>query len=137
MIYFLSLNLKALKISYNEIAVIRIRDVFYSKNISLTEKKMFSGICFMVADKLCCGTYIDKKTNEELLLCRIGVKEHDKALEKEDCIPMEFTGRPMKGYVFVTEIGFNTEKKLDYWIQLCLDFNPRAKKSKKQFLILL
>ena len=82
MIYFLSLNLKALKISYNEIAVIRIRDVFYSKNISLTEKKMFSGICFMVADKLCCGTHIDKKTNEELLLCRIGEKEYDKALEK-------------------------------------------------------
>jgi hypothetical protein len=43
---------------------------------------------------------------------------------------MEFTGKPMKGYVFVTEGGFNTKEKLSYWLELCLKFNPEAKSSK-------
>lgn len=117
--------------AYNELTALRIRNVFYEKGISFTEKKMFSGICFMVDDKMCCGTHIDKIKNEELLLCRIGEKMAEMALEKEECIPMEFTGKIMKGYIFVTENGHKNHKELSYWLQLCLDFNPLAKKSKK------
>lgn len=117
--------------AYNEQTAIRIRNLFYAKEIPFTEKKMFSGVCFMVDDKMCCGTHIDKNTNEELLLCRIGEKMATVALEKNDCIPMEFTGKPMKGYIFVTENGFKKDKDLNYWLQLCLDFNPLAQKSKK------
>lgn len=117
--------------AYNENFAIRIRNAFYAKNIIFTEKKMFSGICFMVDDKMCCGTYIDKKNNEDVLMCRIGEKEYEKALEKEHCIPMEFTGKAMKGYIYVIESGLKTQKDLEYWLQLCLDFNPMAKKSKK------
>lgn len=117
--------------AFNEISLNRIREALFDKNVSFLEKKMFSGVCIMVDDKMCCGTHIDKKTNEDLLLCRIGEEIYEEALEMENCIPMEFTGKPMKGYVFITEQGFNTAKKLDYWLQLCLDFNPKAKKSKK------
>jgi hypothetical protein len=46
-------------------------------------------------------------------------------------IPMEFTGKAMKGYVYVTKQGLKTKKELSRWIQLCLDFNPWAKASKK------
>lgn len=116
---------------YNETFAISIRNVFYEKNIVFTEKKMFSGICFMVDDKMCCGTHMDKKTNEDVLMCRIGESEYEKALENDNCIPMEFTGKPMKGYVYVTENGIKNPKDLEYWLQLCLDFNPLAKKSKK------
>lgn len=116
---------------YNETFAIRIRNVFYEKNKAFTEKKMFSGICFMVDDKMCCGTHLDKKTNEDVLMCRIGESEYEKALENDNCIPMEFTGKPMKGYVYVTENGIKNPKDLEYWLQLCLDFNPLAKKSKK------
>ena len=45
---------------------------------------------------------------------------------------MDFTGRPMKGYVFVDPLGFDMDDDLEYWIQLCLDFNPIAKSSKKK-----
>lgn len=116
---------------YNESTAIRIRNYFYQQNIAFTEKKMFSGICFMVEDKMCCGTHIDKNTNEDVVLCRIGTSEYEKALESEHCIPMEFTGKPMKGYIYVLEKGIQNPKDLAYWLQLCLDFNPFAKKSKK------
>ncbi len=97
---------------------------------------MLSGIYIIVDDKMCCGKHIDKTTNEDLLLCRIGEKAYEDPLEQEDVIPMEFTRRPMKGYVFVTAWGFNTKQKLTHWLQLCLDFNPKAKKSKNEMIFL-
>ncbi|WP_202903812.1 hypothetical protein [Neotamlana nanhaiensis] len=45
---------------------------------------------------------------------------------------MDFTGRPMKGYIFVTPEGFDLDSDLEYWIQLTLNFNPIAKSSKKK-----
>lgn len=117
--------------AFDENTARRIREFFYDKEVAFTEKKMFSGICFMVDEKMCCGTHIDKKTGDNLLLCRIGEDKYETVIERDDCIPMEFTGKPMKGYVFVLENGFHSNKKLAYWLQLCLDFNPLAKKSKK------
>jgi len=93
---------------------------------------MMGGLCFMVNDKMCCGIHFDKKREIDLLMARIGEAASPKALEKEGCLPMDFTGRPMKGYVFVTPEGVDMEEDLDYWIQLCLDFNPLAKASKKR-----
>lgn len=118
--------------AFNEHTVERIRAFFQDKNADFYEKKMFSGICFMVDDKMCCGTHIDKKSGEDFLLCRIGEAEYEKALEMENVIPMEFTGKAMKGYVFVTENGHQTTKDLNDWLQRCLDFNPHAKASKKR-----
>lgn len=117
---------------YNEITAIRIRNILFDKNIHFTEKKMFGGLCFMVDDKMCFGLLSDKKTNEELLMCRMSETDCEIALENENCIPMEFTGKPMKGYVFVTENGFQSTKELIHWIDLCLIFNPLANKSKKK-----
>ncbi len=116
---------------YKEETAIRIRNFFYEKGVSFTEKKMFSGICFMVNDKMCCGNHIDKKTNEDRLMCRVGEACYESLLEDENCIPMEFTGKAMKGYIYVTENGFRSAPALAHWLQLCLDFNPLAKKSKK------
>lgn len=117
--------------AYNDQLVDRIRDILSLKNVDFYDKKMFGGICFMVDDKMCCGTHIDKKTNEDLLLCRVGEDVYAASLEKEGCIPMEFTGKPMKGYVYVRGEVLDSQKTLAYWIQLCLDFNHLAKKSKK------
>jgi hypothetical protein len=118
--------------AFNEITVKRISDMMKQKKVSFAEKKMFSGVCFMVNDKMCCGTHIDKKTNEEFLLCRIGEEAYENALKMDHVIPMEFTGRRMKGYVFVKGPGFKNEKDLAYWLKLCLDFNPKAQSSKKK-----
>ncbi|HEY1061514.1 MAG TPA: TfoX/Sxy family protein [Daejeonella sp.] len=117
--------------AYNENSLNRIREILLEKKIDFLEKKMFSGVCIMVDNKMCCGTHIDKKSNEDLLLCRIGEEAYEMALEDNDCIPMEFTGKAMKGYVFVMENGFKTKQKLNYWLDLCLKFNPKAKVSKK------
>ncbi|MFN8338455.1 MAG: TfoX/Sxy family protein [Saprospiraceae bacterium] len=118
--------------AYSEHSAQRIREVFLAKKVDFFEKKMFSGICFMVDDKMCCGTHIDKNTNEDLLLCRVGDDKYESCLEKDGCIPMEFTGKPMKGFVFVLSNGVETQKQLEYWIQLCLEYNPKAKKSKNR-----
>ena len=117
--------------AFNESTADRIRMIFNRKNVHFSEKKMFAGICFMVDDKMCCGTHIDKTSGEDFLLCRVGDEFYNSALEMNYVIPMEFTGRAMKGYVFVTEAGVETDKALDFWIQKCIDYNPIAKKSKK------
>lgn len=117
--------------AYNEESAQSIRQVLLEKGADFTEKKMFSGICFLVDDKMCCGTHIDKKTGGDMLLCRIGESVYEHALEQPGCIPMEFTGKPMKGFVFLTEEGIRSRQDLEKWIQLCLDFNPLAKKNKK------
>lgn len=117
---------------FSENYVNRIREILFEKGATFIEKKMFGGICFMVDNKMCCGTHIDKKTGENLLMCRIGEHVYENALEQNHCIPMEFTGRAMKGYVYIEEQGIKTKQQLAYWLQLCLDFNPKAKSSKKK-----
>jgi hypothetical protein len=118
--------------AFNENTVQRIREFFQAKSAAFYEKKMFSGVCFMVDDKMCCGTHIDKTSGEDFLLCRIGDDAYQKALQQDYVIPMEFTGKAMKGYIFVTENGFGSARDLAHWLQLCLDFNPLAKSSKKK-----
>lgn len=86
----------------------------------------------MVDDKMCCGTHIDKKYGDSLLMVRIGETKYTEVKHRKDCLPMDFTGRPLKGYAFVTPDGFDMDDDLDFWIQLCLDFNPLAKSSKKK-----
>ncbi len=110
----------------------RIRQILRKKGIAFDEKTMFAGVCIMVDDKMCCGTHIDKKTGENMLMCRLGEAAAEAAMDEPHVTPMNFTGKTMKGYVFVTGEGFRKEKDLDRWLQLCLDFNPTAKKSGKK-----
>lgn len=90
------------------------------------EKHMFGGVCYMVNGKMCVGVV----KNE--MMCRIDPKMEEIVFEKNGCRAMDFTGRPMKGYVFISDEGMKTKKDFDYWIKLCLDFNIQAKASKKK-----
>ena len=118
--------------AYDEFLADRARQVLKEKSVSFSEKKMMGGLCFMIDDKMCFGMHIDKGTNSSLLMARVGTDNYEKALAKEHCTEMNFTGRVMKGYVFVTEDGIDLQDDLEYWIQMCLDFNPFAKASKKR-----
>ncbi len=118
--------------AYNEFLADRIRQFFQEKKVGFEARKMMGGLCFMVDDKMCCGIHFDKKKEMDLLMARIGTDAMDEAMKREGCLPMDFTGRPMKGFVFVAPDGFDLDKDLDYWLQLCLDFNPFAKRSKKR-----
>jgi hypothetical protein len=64
-------------------------------------------------------------------MARIGIEAYNKSIEKPGCHPMDFTGRAMKGYVFVMDEGIDLEEDFNYWIDLALDFNPMAISSKK------
>ena len=79
----------------------------------------------MVNNKMCVGIEKDR------LMVRLDPAVYDEVIEKEGCKPMDFTGRVMKGYVFVDADVVTTKKKLDYWVQLALEFNKIAKASKK------
>jgi len=112
--------------AYNEKLAGRIRALIALTHKNVEEKKMFGGLCFMVNDKMCVGV------EQERLMVRIDPAKYDEAMEKEGCTPMDFTGKVMKGYVFVAIDALNTKKKLAYWIKLALEYNAIAKASKKK-----
>ena len=116
--------------AYDEFLADRIRQQLQEKHHIFTELKMMGGLCFKVDNKMLCGIHINKKYGDSLLMARIGEDGYLKELKKEHCLPMNFTGRPMRGYIFVTPDGFDTDKDLSYYLDLCLAFNPLAKASK-------
>jgi TfoX/Sxy family transcriptional regulator of competence genes len=69
---------------------------------------------------------------QERLMLRIDPEKYEELMEKEGCRPMDFTGKPMKGYVFVDKDVLKTKKQLQYWINLALEYNKIAKPSKKK-----
>ena len=80
----------------------------------------------MVNDKMCVGV------EKERLMVRLDPEKYDEVMKKDGCQPMDFTGRVMKGYVFVDIDALNTKKKLSYWVGLALDYNKIAKATKKK-----
>jgi len=118
--------------AFDEYQVERITNCLQDKNIHFVARKMFGGMVFMVNDKMFCGMHFNKKKKTDLLMARIGEEATPTALLREGCHPMDFTGRPMRGYVFVSPDGYDTDEDLAHWIQLCMDFNPLAKASKKK-----
>ncbi|MEP2935364.1 MAG: TfoX/Sxy family protein [Gilvibacter sp.] len=118
--------------AYDQFLADRIHRILKDKQVYFGTLKMMGGLCYKVDDKMLCGIHIDKKYGDSLLMARIGEAEYEKQLSKPECLPMDFTGRPMRGYVFVTPDGFDTDEDLAYWLDLCLAFNPSAKSSKRK-----
>jgi TfoX/Sxy family transcriptional regulator of competence genes len=109
--------------AYDETIAARIRELLAEVD-NVEEKNMFGGVCFMVNEKMCMGVVKDD------MMCRIDPEKEPEVLP--GCRPMDFTGRPMKGYVYVSGEGMRTKKNLQYWIDLCLAFNKKAKSSRKK-----
>jgi len=112
--------------AYNEKLADRTREIIAQTHKITEEKKMFGGLCFMVNDKMCIGV------EQERLMVRLDPLKYDEVIEKEGCKPMDFTGKVMKGFVFVDADTVKTKKQLEYWITLALDYNKIAKSSKKK-----
>ena len=117
--------------AYDTYLAERIRQIFSDQRCTVHEKKMMGGLCFMLNDKMCCGIHFSKKKETDLLMVRIGEEIAQKVSSREGCLPMDFTGRPMKGYIFVEPSGYDLDEDLNFWIDLCIAFNPLAKASKK------
>ncbi len=111
--------------SVNEKLTNRVRECLSGAD-KVTEKKMFSGIAFLVDEKLCIAV-----RNDNIML-RIDPSLHDELVEKEGCSPMIMRGKDLKGYVVVNERVLNSKKQMQYWVRLSLTYNPVAQKSKKK-----
>jgi TfoX/Sxy family transcriptional regulator of competence genes len=112
--------------AYDEFLADRIKNVFNEKRVSFEALKMIGGLSFMVNNKMCYGIV---KTQ---LMARIGLDAYDVALTKEGCTEMDFTGRSMKGYVYLEPEAIDMEDDLAHWIQLAIDFNPMSKASPRK-----
>jgi hypothetical protein len=116
--------------AYNDMLAARIRDVLAPAGIE--EKKMFGGIAFMLNGNMVCGVIRDD------LMVRVGPGKHEMALTRLAARPMDFAGRPMRGMVFVSPVGYETDAALRDWIDLAMSFGsslpvkvakPRARKA--------
>ncbi|HYC85558.1 MAG TPA: TfoX/Sxy family protein [Chryseosolibacter sp.] len=112
--------------AYDEHLAERITRSLAEKKVPFEAKKMMGGLCFMVRDKMFMGV------QKETLMARIDPGDYEMALRKKGCREMDFTGRPMKGFVFLDPVAVDLDRDLEYWIQLCLAYNPKAKSSKKK-----
>jgi len=103
----------------------RITQILRDKNVNFEEKRMFGGIAFMVDEKMCVGII---KNN---LMLRTDPELFEEIITRDGCTPMDFTKRRMKGFVYIEPEAIDMDEDLADWIQVALDYNPKAKKSKK------
>ena len=95
--------------AYDEGLAERIRTALRGRD-DVVEKKMFGGITFMVSGRMACGVVHDD------LMVRVGPDGHDEALAQPGTRPMDFTGKPMRGMVYVAPEVIATEHALRQWL---------------------
>lgn len=111
--------------AYDEKLANRIREAL-SNTRKVEEKQMMGGLTFMVNGKMCLGIIKDE------MMCRIDPAIHEVSIEKQGCRTMDFTNRPMKGFIMVDDTGMKSRKDFEHWISLALSFNKQAKASRKK-----
>jgi TfoX/Sxy family transcriptional regulator of competence genes len=85
----------------------------------LSEKQMFGGIAFLVKGHMSVGIVQDK------LMIRVGPEEYDRTLKERHARRMDFTGRPMKGFVYVVPSGYESDADLARWVGLGVSYAAR------------
>ena len=100
---------------YDEGVAERLRQQ-YATVSHVTEKKMFGGIAFMVAGHMSCGVVKD------LLMVRVGPERYEEALARPHAREMDFTRKPLKGFVYVDPPGFEADADLNEWVAMSLAF---------------
>ena len=101
--------------AYDEGLAERLREIFADR-YDIDEKKMFGGIAFMLHGHMCCGIVNDT------LMARVGPDQYDTALRRPHAREMDFTGKAMKGFVYVDPTGFESDEDLRTWVALCESF---------------
>ena len=111
--------------AYSEKLANRMREALvHLKNIE--EKEMMGGLAFMYNNKMCVGIIKDE------MMCRIDPNLYEDSLEKNGCREMDFTVRPMRGWIMIEEPGMKNKKDFEYWINLAVEYNAISKSSKKK-----
>ena len=82
----------------------------------LAVKKMFGGLCFSLSDHMCCVIIGDK------LMARVGPENYSDCLTKPYTSEMDFTGKPVKGLIYILPDGFESDSGLAHWVNICISF---------------
>jgi len=101
--------------SYDEGLAERIREVLEDRS-DVSEKKMFGGLAFLLRGKMCVGVVGDE------LMVRVGPDAYREAVRRPHARRMDFTGRPMKGFVYVGCEGIESDAELRRWVTRGVDF---------------
>ena len=110
--------------AYSEYLADRVRNRLAHAGL-VEEKKMMGGLIFMVNEKMCLGVDQDKKTQQDRLMVRVGKLNYEDLLQKSGSRLMDFTGKPMRGFLFIDPEGFDSEEDLDFWVEKALEFNKQ------------
>lgn len=102
--------------AYDEGLAQHIRDSLGGR-VHFTEKKMFGGLAFMVRGNMCLGVL------GKSIMARVGPEQYCEMLARKHVREMDFTGKPMVGYVFVDADGLSDDAELAYIVENCLRFN--------------
>ena len=111
---------------YDERLALRVRAILKGRP-TLVEKTMFGGLAYMVHGKMFAGVLKND------LVVRVGPDANDQALKEPHTRPMDFTGKPMKGYVFVGPEGVKSTAQLRKWLTKGLDFAASLPPAKRKF----
>jgi len=95
--------------AYDEGLAERIRGILRDRR-DVSEKKMFGGIAFIVRGHMSVGIVKDD------LMVRVGPETYEDLVRQPHARPMDFTGRPMKGFVYVASAGFEEDEDLERWV---------------------
>ncbi len=101
--------------AYDEGLAERIRGVL-DEQPGVSEKQMFGGVAFLVRGHMSVGIVQDK------LMVRVGPESYDRVLRERHARRMDFTGRPMKGFVYVVASGYETDADLQRWVNLGVSY---------------
>lgn len=112
--------------AYDEALATRLRAALAATTKSpVVEKKMFGGVAFMVDEKMCVGVH------EKRLMVRVGPEKHEQALREAGASVMDFTHRPMVGFMFVDATGYRSARDLEKWIKWSLEYTATVPAKKK------
>jgi TfoX/Sxy family transcriptional regulator of competence genes len=101
--------------AYDESLANRVRQIL-ARRSDIEERRMFGGLAFMARGHMCCGLVKDK------LMVRVDPDAYERLLGAVGAQPMDFTGKPMRGFLDVTGEGIATTPGLRAWVKRSLDF---------------
>lgn len=101
--------------AFDEGVAHRLREAL-ADEAGLVERKMFGGLAFMLRGNMCCGVVGEK------LMVRVGPAAYDAALKRPHARPMDFTGKPLKGMIYVEPAGFESDEDLAAWVEAGVTF---------------
>jgi TfoX/Sxy family transcriptional regulator of competence genes len=102
--------------AYDELLADRVRQCFEGVD-EAEEKKMFGGLCFLIGGNMACGV-----TSKGPLMVRVGPEAYEQVLAEAHARPMDFTGRPLRGLVYVDEEGYRRDSDLRAWVERGISF---------------